>query len=407
MSRSPDSVLPYGRQLVEEDDIAAVVNVLKGNFLTTGPTVADFERAFAEQVGARYALACSSGTAALHLAAMALGLEPGSAVVVPTMTFLATANAARYVGAEVVFADVDPDTGLMTGETLEAALARADEANLAVKAVFPVHLNGQSADMREIGVIAAKRKLDLVEDCCHLLGGKYLDDDAEGSSVGSCPRGGMSVFSLHPVKVITMGEGGVVTTNDEVFRDSVLRQRNHGMVRDRANFQSPELGLDSTGAPNPWYYEMPEPGFNYRASDIHCALGLSQIAKLSRFNTRRDEIVARYDRLLAPLAPTVRPVRRVPWCQPAWHLYAVHIDFEAAGSERSVFMRRLRKMGVGTQVHYIPVHLQPYYRNRYGDLTLPGAEAYYAHALSLPLFPAMRDGDVDMVVRAVKTLCAT
>ena len=399
---SASSKLPYSRQCIDEDDIAAVNAVLRGDWLTTGPTVDAFERAFAERVGADYAVSCSNGTAALHLAAMALDLAPGDSVVVPAMTFLATANAARYVGAEVIFADVDPETGLMTEESFAAAVARGGASDADVRATFPVHLNGQCVDMSALSGLARDRDIAVVEDACHAIGGTI---DPGGRPVGDCHFGAMAAFSLHPVKTIAMGEGGVVTTNDEDTYRRIKRDRNHGMVRDPELFEAREWAFDGEGRAYPWYYEMPEPGFNYRASDIHCALGLSQLSKLDRFVAARNALVARYDGALAGLAPVVRPIPRVPWCCAAWHLYAVQIDFAALGRGRAAVMGDLAAAGVETQVHYLPLHLQPYYARRYGPQSLPGAEHYYARALSLPLFPAMSTGDVDRVVAELERAC--
>lgn len=400
---SPPAVfIPYGRHSVGEDDVAAVSAVLRGDWLTTGPAVAAFEKAFAARVEARFAVACSSGTAALHLAALALGLEGDAAVVVPSTTFVATANAARYVGARVVFADVDPATGLMGEGDLRSAL---DRAGRQAKAVFPVHLNGQCADMETLAAVAAEYDLRLVEDACHALGAEHVAKGGTRNSVGSCRYGHMAVFSLHPVKAITMGEGGVVTTNDEALHRRLLRLRNHGMVREPQGFKNAEA-YDGDGEPNPWYYEIHELGFNYRASDIHCALGLSQLAKLDRFVSRRRELAACYDRRLAGLAPLVRPIERVPWCRPAWHLYVVRIDFAGAGISRAALVEGLRARGIGTQVHYFPVHRQPYYRRHAPTPALVGADAYYEQVLSLPLYPAMEDADVERVVGALESCLA-
>jgi UDP-4-amino-4,6-dideoxy-N-acetyl-beta-L-altrosamine transaminase len=397
MSNRPP-FLPYGRHRIEDDDVAAVAEVLKGEFLTTGPTVEAFEDAFALKTGARFAVACSSGTAALHLAALALDLKPGDSIVVPTVTFLATANAARYVGADVVFADVDPDTGLLTPETAEAALKRAPGA---VRALFPVHLNGQPPDLAALGVLATTRGLAVVEDACHALGATYTSAGGRRVVVGSCADATMATFSFHPVKTVAMGEGGAITTNDGTIARRLRSLRSHGMVREPAAFQTREQAFAADGAPNPWYYEMPEPGFNYRASDIHCALGLSQLRKLDRFVASRRALAAAYDQALASLAPIVQPLKRVPWCEAAWHLYVVRIDFKAAGVPRAIVMRALHKEGIGSQVHYLPVHRQPYYRRLYGDLALPGADAYYDQTLSLPLFVGMSDADVARVAESL------
>ena len=391
----PARFLPYGHQSIGEDDIAAVAEVLRGDYLTTGPAVARFEAALAARVRARFCASCSSGTAALHLAALALGLGPGARVVVPTLTFLATANAARYVGAEVAFADVDPETGLMTPATLDAALAAGPAA-----AAFPVHLNGQSADMAGLSAVAKRHGLRLVEDAAHALG---TIDRSSGDEmpVGSCARSDMAIFSFHPVKTATMGEGGAVTSNDPVLHERVLRFRNHGMVREAAQFESADLAFDASGEANPWYYEMPEIGFNYRASDLHCALGLSQLGKLEAFAAHRRRLAALYDEMLAPFAPLVRPVAHCAQSVPVLHIYVVQIDFSAAPTTRARVMDALAAEGIGTQVHYLPVHLQPYYRRRYGAQSLPGAEAYYARALTLPLHPGLADDDVARVVGAL------
>ena len=386
----PERFLPYGRQSIDEADIAAVSSVLRGNYLTTGPAVAAFEAAFSGRLGVRYSVACSSGTAALHLAALALGLGPGDKVVVPSVTFLATVNAVRYVGADVVFADIDPETGLMTVDTLKAAVAKAGASNSV--SVFPVHLNGQTCDMAQIKNYCDAQEYSIVEDACHALG---------GDGVGACQYSDMAIFSLHPVKAIAAGEGGVVTTNDPELAGRLERFRNHGMVRDAASFQDLDQAFDKNGDLNPWYYEMPELGFNYRLSDIHAALASSQLEKLDQFIDRCRSIAKLYDQAIRHLAPVAMPVSRVPGPPAAWHLYVVLIDFEKAGKSRREVMEILREADVGTQVHYYPVHRQPYYKSLYPDVDLPGADNYYAHALSLPLFPAMQDSDVDHVVESL------
>ena len=390
--------LPYGKQLIEDDDVAAVAEALRGDFLTTGPSVAAFEDAFAAQVGARHAVSCANGTAALHLTALALGLKQGDQSIVPAITFLATANCARYVGAEVTFADVDSATALMTDATLEDALARAGAA---AKSVYPVHMNGQTADMVAISKRARARGLAIVEDACHALGGAYRGTDGADAKVGACRHSDMAIFSFHPVKIIACGEGGMVTTNDDTLAAAMRRQRNHGMVREAGLFEDKGQAFGPDGSPNPWYYEMPEPGFNYRLSDIHAALGLSQLKKLDRFAARRRELVAAYDRALGPYAPVLHPLARTAHDMPGWHLYVALIDFERAGVDRGACMRGLAAAGIGSQVHYLPLHRQPYYRRRYGAMSLPGAERYYAEALSLPLSAHMTEDDVGRVTQAL------
>ncbi|WP_299439210.1 UDP-4-amino-4,6-dideoxy-N-acetyl-beta-L-altrosamine transaminase [uncultured Rhodospira sp.] len=395
-------MIPYGRHHIEDDDIAAVVDVLRGPALTGGPAVGRFEAALAGATGAPHAMVCASGTAALHLVAMGLDLGPGDAVVVPSVTFLATANAARYAGADVRFADVDPDTGLLTPETLEQALARPGPGR--PRAVFAVHLNGQCANMEGLLAVADRHGLPVVEDACHALGGAYWLE-GERYPVGAAPRSVAACFSFHPVKTVAMGEGGAVTTHDAALAERLRRLRTHGMERDpRAFTETVQAFDDLSGDANPWYYEMAEPGFNYRASDLHCALGASQLAKLDRFLDRRRALAALYDRALEPLAPLARPVPRRATEDDGWHLYVVLIDFAAVGLTRAQVITRLRDAGIGTQVHYLPVHRQPYYRALYPDLTLPGADAYYARCLSLPLFPDMEDQAVARVADALREI---
>ena len=388
------SFLPYGRQSIDDDDIAAVAEVLRSDILTTGPAVAAFEADLAAVAGASHAVACANGTAALHLTALALGLGPGDRVVVPAVTFVATANAARFVGAEVVFADVDPATGLMTADTLRDAMARAGGP---IKAIYPVHLNGQTVDVAALA--QACPGLPIVEDACHALGTR-----TPAGPVGNCSHSAMTVFSFHPVKTVCMGEGGAVTTNDASLAAQLAKLRGHGITRDADDFRHPGEAFAPSGGANPWYHEMQELGFNYRVPDILCALGRSQLAKLPRFAARRRALAARYDLLLRPLAPLVRPIAKVPGCEAVLHLYVVRIDFAAAGLSRAAVMDGLRARGVGSQVHYLPVNRQPYYVERYGALSLPGADAYYDACLSLPLFPGMAEDDPDRVVEALSAV---
>lgn len=399
---SSQSFLPYGRQSIDADDLATVAKALQADYLTTGPGVGRFEQAFAEMVGARYAIASNSGTAALHLACIALGLQKGDAVIVPTLTFLATANAARFCGADVIFADVDADSGRLTPATLEAALARAGSAK--VKAVLPVHLNGHCADLTSIRAITEARGLKVIEDACHALGGTHQSGNNSVAKVGACALSELACFSLHPVKTMTTGEGGVTTTNDPHHYKIMQLYRSHGMVRDAADFRHRDLGLAPDGQPNPWYYEMQALGWNYRITDFACALGESQLAKLPRFIDRRRELVALYDRLLPELAPKLKVVPAQQGDNPALHLYAVLIDFAAIGKSRAQVMAELKAKGVGTMVHYLPVHQQPYYRDLYGKQDLPGADSYYARQLSIPLYPDMTDGDVGRVVDALRSV---
>ena len=405
--------LPYGRQVIEEDDIAAVALALTDDLLTTGPKVAAFEQAFAAKVGARHAVACSNGTAALHLAMMALGLKRGEVCIAPSLTFLATANAARFEDAEVIFADVDPDTGLMTPQALEMAIARVhalgggSAGGPRLRAVLPVHYGGNPADLPAIRRLAEAAGAVVVEDACHGLG-TAMDFGQGPEQIGDCAHSAMATFSFHPVKTIACGEGGMVTTNDPVLAERLTRLRSHGMVRSPEGFSQREMAFDTaedgTRSPNPWYYEMPQIGYNYRLPDILCALGISQLSKLDRFTARRRQLANLYRQEVAALAPLVTLVPTPPGADPALHLMVALIDFKAAGLSRKAVMDGLTARGIGSQVHYIPVHRQPYYRDRYGLVDLPGADAFYSRCLSLPLYASMSDEDPARVVRALKAV---
>lgn len=394
------SFLPYGRQCIEDDDIDAVVAVLRGELLTTGPVVGRFEQEIATLTGAHEAIACSSGTAALYMAARALGLGLGHTIIVPAITFTATASAPHLLGAEVVFADVDPETGLMRASDLEAALARTPLRR--ADAVFPVHYAGQSCNIEAISAFARARGIWIIEDAAHALGSAWTARDGAILPIGANEHSDMTIFSFHPVKTIAMGEGGAVTASDPELVRRLKLARNHGITREPSEFVRNDAAFDATGAANPWYYELGAPGFNFRVSDINCALGLSQLSKLGRFVARRRTLVACYDELLAPCAPLVRPLGRDPRSLSAWHIYPVRIDFAAGRLSRADLMRALAAEGIGTQVHYIPVHRQPYYAARYGVAELPGADAYYATTLTLPLYVGMSDDDVTRIVDALR-----
>lgn len=388
-SSSGAPFLPYGRQTIEDDDVAAVTAALRADFLTTGPTVEAFETAFKQKVGAEHAIAVANGTATLHLAMLALRVGEGDVCIAPSITFLATANCARYVGAEVVFADVDPHSGLMTPDTLAGALARAGDKR--VKAILPVHLRGDVCDLPAMRGMASATGAVLVEDAPHALGSVGTFGGVK-HKVGDGAYSAFASFSFHPVKTLATGEGGMLTTNDAELAARARSLRGHGMVRPQGS--------------DPWWYEMPEIGFNYRIPDVLCALGLSQLAKLDRFVARRRALTARYVERLAELSPRVRLATSPDHSDPALHLLTVLIDFDAIGISRRMVVDGLKAHGVGSQVHYIPVHQQPYYVKRYGKLDLPGAQAWYDRCLTLPLYPAMADSDVDRVVDALAKVLA-
>jgi len=402
--------LPYGRQVIEDDDIAAVAQALRADLLTTGPRVTAFEEAFAAKVGARHAVACSNGTAALHLAMMALGLRRGQVTIVPSLTFLATANCARFEDAEVQFADVDPNTGLMTPATLEMAISRVNEQGAGaarLRAVLPVHYGGNPADLPRIRALAEAAGAVVVEDACHGLG-TAMDFGTGREQIGDCTHSAMSTFSFHPVKTIACGEGGMVTTNDPVLAERLMRLRSHGMVRQPNAFSLMAMAFDETKEgerdANPWFYEMPQIGYNYRLPDVLCALGISQLAKLDRFAARRRTLSVLYRQHMAELAPVVSLVASPQGADPALHLMVALIDFKAVGLSRKQVMDGLAARGIGSQVHYIPVHRQPYYQDRYGLIDLPGADAFYSRCLSLPLFAGMEDSDPERVVLALRAV---
>lgn len=382
--------LGYGRQAIDDADIAAVVGVLRGNLLTQGPTVERFEKALAERVGARYAVAVANGTAALHIACLAADLGPSDLALVPTLTFVATANAPFYCGASTHLADIDATSRALTAETVASFVTHHPET----KAILPVHFSGLASSMPEIRKAAEHRMI--IEDACHALGGTYPD----GKPVGCCDHSDMAAFSFHPVKPITTGEGGAVTTNDRELARRLKLFRNHGIERDPARF------IDSKTV-GPWSYEQQVLGFNYRMTDLQAALGLSQLDRLEYFRARRKEITDYYDSRFSGLdnltLPQSKPNQRA---HSGLHLYQVDIDFNALGRPRVDVMSALRNVGIGTQVHYIPIHQQPFHKSsgRYHNDAFPIAERHYAQTLSIPLFPSMTDEDVEFVVDSVSEL---
>lgn len=386
-------MIPYGRHYIDEDDIVAVVDVLRHGALTQGPKIAEFERSLAEYVGARYAVAVSSGTAALHLACLAAGLGRGDTLITSPITFVASANCALYVGARPDFADIDGETLNISPSALAGRLGGATGR----QAVVPVHFGGLPCDMKSIAKLAGKRDVVVIEDASHALGASYDD----GSPIGNCRYSDMTVFSFHPVKLVAAGEGGMITTNDEDLYRRLTRLRSHGIARADYEFVNTSQAYQGNEI-NPWYYEVQELGFNYRITDLQCALALSQLTKLDRFLARRREIAARYDSGLAGL-PFVSFPQRQTHQRSSNHLYVLRVDFDAIGSSRSAVMRALADLGVGSQVHYIPVHLQPMYQKMgFVSGAYPEAEAYYREAMTIPLYFGMGEGEVAQVVKAVR-----
>lgn len=377
-------MLGYGHQYIDDSDIQAVVDVLKSDYLTQGPAVERFEKEICRITGAKYCVAVSNATAGLHIAVAALGLDAGEEGITTPNTFLSSANCMIYNGIKPVFADITPKTYDIDPSEIEKHITER------TKLLVPVHFAGLPCDMENISKLAKKNRLHIIEDAAHAIGSQYED----GSYVGNCKYSDMTVFSFHPVKTITTGEGGVVTTNDEGLYKKLLMLRSHGTTK------NPEL---LTANPGPWYYEMQMLGFNYRMTDMQGALGYSQLQKLPFFKKRRREIVAQYNQAFGGMDYLKTPYEpeNVSSC---FHLYAVQIDFVALGKGRRQVMQELMEKGVGTQVHYIPVHCQPYYKKSFGYRSgdYPKAEEYYAKALSLPLFPGMSNDDVKLVIDAVK-----
>ncbi len=382
-------MIPYGRQDINQQDIDAVVAVLQSDWLTQGPAVPRFESAVAQYCGVPHAVAVNSATSALHLACLALGLGPGDALWTSPNTFVASANCARYCGAEVDFVDIDPRTYKMSVDALAEKLARAAEADRLPKIVVPVAFAGQSCDMRAIRALADRYDFAVIEDASHAIGAQY-----QGQPVGCCEYAEITIFSFHPVKIITTGEGGMALTRDDALAKTMRLLRSHGITRETS-----EMHEEADG---PWYYQQIGLGYNDRMTDMQAALGASQMARLDVFVERRLALAARYDLLLKDL-PVTTPFQS-PDGRSAMHLYPIVLH--EAVRRRDVF-ERLRAVGVGVNVHYIPVHTQPYYRAlgfRAGDF--PQAEAYYAGAISLPMYPGLSEGEQDYVVQTLREALA-
>lgn len=383
-------MIPYGRQNISEEDIAAVCAVLRSDFLTQGPAIERFERKVAEHCGAPHAIAVSNATAALHIACMALGVGAGDSVWTSPNTFVASANCARYCGADVDFVDIDPVSWNMSVPQFAQRLAQAAAAGKLPRAVIPVHFSGQSCDMEGIGRLAREYGVAVIEDASHAIGASF-----DGLPVGSCQHSDCTVFSFHPVKIVTTGEGGVIVTHSDDLAASLRRLRSHGITRDPALMGEPDAG--------PWHYEQIELGYNYRMTDIQAVLGESQMGRLEPFVLRRRELARRYSALLAEL-PLQLPLQDARTAS-SWHLYVVRLRLDAIGcSHREVF-EAMRSAGIGVNLHYIPVHLQPYYRKLgFAPGYCPEAERYHSEAITLPLYPDLSEADQDYIVATLRRL---
>lgn len=382
-----DAFIPYGRQNISADDIAAVVEALQSDWLTQGPAIGRFEDALKQATGAAHAVAVCNATAALHIACLALGAGPGDRVWTSPNSFVASANCALYCGAEVDFVDIDPVTLNMSIAELTAKLARAEADGTLPRIVIPVHFAGEPCDMAAIGALAEKYGFRVIEDASHAVGGRYGN-----RAIGACEHSDITVFSFHPVKIVTTGEGGAALTQDAALAQAMARLRTHGITRDAAEMTAPSEGG--------WYYQQIELGFNYRMTDIQAALGASQMERLHPFVARRHAIADRYDRLLAPLA--VRTPVRAPGNYSGLHLYPIQL--EDAGRRAAVF-DGMRAAGIGVNVLYIPIHTQPYYLARgFAAGDFPNAEDYYARMLALPMFPDLSEAQQDRVVETLAGL---
>jgi UDP-4-amino-4,6-dideoxy-N-acetyl-beta-L-altrosamine transaminase len=383
-------LIPYGRQNIDASDIAAVVEVLQSDWLTQGPLIERFEQAIAQRCGAEHGVAVCNATAGLHLACLAAGLGSGDWLWTSPISFVASANCGRYCGASVDFVDIDPHTWTIDAAALALKLEDAAQQGRLPKVVVAVAFAGQSADMCALAGLARQYGFTLIEDAAHAVGARYA-----GKAVGCGEFADMTVFSFHPVKIITTGEGGMVLTNRGDLDQRLRLLRSHGITRDPG-----QMTEDSHGA---WYYQQLELGLNYRITDLQAALGLSQLARLDAFLARRRELAARYQRLLAPLAVTVQQPQAQ--AESAWHLFVVRLQGERIQRSRREVFDGMRAAGVGVNLHYIPIHVQPYYRDlgfKPGDF--PQAEAYYAEALSLPLYPDLTEAQQDHVVDSLRSL---
>jgi UDP-4-amino-4,6-dideoxy-N-acetyl-beta-L-altrosamine transaminase len=383
MSNAARSFLPYGRQTITEDDIAAVEGVLRSPYLTQGPAVPAFEQAVAARVGAAHGVSVNSATSALHIACLALGLGPGDWLWTSPITFVASANCGRYCGAQVDFVDIDPATGLMSVAALDQKLQQAAESGTLPKVVVPVHLTGSSCDVQAISVLAERYGFAVLEDASHAIGGLY-----QGEHVGNCRYSAITVFSFHPVKIITSGEGGMATTNDPHLAQLMAELRSHGIVREPERFEYLPAG--------PWVYEQQKLGFNYRMTDLQAALGLSQLQRLDAIVAERNRQLQRYHELLTGLP--VKLLKVPDQVLSSVHLAVIRLQEATAQQHRHVF-EGLRAAGIGVQLHYSPVHLHPYYRALgFEERQFPQAETYASCAISLPLFPGLSNADQDQVV---------
>jgi UDP-4-amino-4,6-dideoxy-N-acetyl-beta-L-altrosamine transaminase len=386
-------MIPYGRQSISDADIQAVVDVLRSDFLTQGPVIPAFEKAVAGYAGAAHAIAVNSATSALHIACLSLGVGPGDRVWTSPITFVASANCALYCSAQIDFVDIDPHTYNLSPSALAQKLEQAERSGTLPEVVIPVHLCGQACDMKAIHELGQRYGFKIIEDASHAIGGKY-----KGEPIGNCRYSDITVFSFHPVKIITTAEGGMALTNSDELAAKMALLRSHGITRDPEQMTHKSDG--------PWYYQQIELGYNYRMTELQAALGVSQMQRLNAYVARRHELASRYDQLLADLPITT------PWQHPdsysGMHLYVIHLQLDKISKTHRQVFEALREQGIGVNLHYIPVHTQPYYqRMRFKVGDYPQAERYYAESISLPMFQTLSDEQQDQVVDVLRKVLTT
>jgi len=381
----------YGQHYLDNNDFLEIQKVLKSDFITQGPTIKKFENKISQKVGSKEALVCSSGTSALHLALISINIKEGDYVIIPAITFLAAANSVKYLNAKIIFTDVNHESGLVEPENLEKTIQECKKLNILgkVKAFIPVHLNGQCVDLKPINYICKKNNIKIIEDSCHALGSKYKPLNSNKKyKIGDCSFSDISTFSFHPVKNITTGEGGALTFNKKEIKKKLKVFRNHGIIKSKKFFN----------------YEVKELGFNYRLSDINCALGLSQLKKINYFIRKRKNLFDYYNKKISNLSLYLKPIKTYKYCEPAWHLYVVRIDFKKIKVNKNKFAKELLKKGIGSQVHYVPLIFQPLYKKELRISNYKGAKEYYKNCLTLPLSVNMRYRDIDYIVFHIKKI---
>lgn len=407
MFKYKKDILKYGDHQIDNSDIKAVIKTLKSDFLTQGPLVGKFEKEFSRYVGSKETVVCSSGTAAIHLSLISLGIKKNDFVIIPSVTFLSSASCVKHLGGKIIFADINPKTGLVEPENLLDVIIFAKKKGFLnkIKAFIPVHLNGQCTNLNIINKICSEYKIRIIEDSCHALGTYFKPKNSKKTySIGSCRFSDISTFSFHPVKVIAMGEGGAITLNNRKTANKLRILRNHGILKSSRLFKNKLNSLAVNNSKKQWYYEVQNLGFNYRVSDINCALGLSQLKKINNFVKKRSFIVNLYNKKILPLFPYIQTIHNYKFCKTAWHIYVIFINFKMLKISKNQFVYLLQKNDIGFQVHYVPLIYQPVYKNEIMINKYPGAKEYYLNAITLPLSVKMSTSHVNFIVKVLKKI---